>query len=140
MCRKNIRYISFSSIPVCLSSHGANHRSRGGIVRFGGYDTTKGLVDDTWEFDGTIWHKMTSLITTPPGRTNHAMAYDSVRKSVVLFSGVAAARLSAAADEPLQAGWIVMAGGATAAEALSPGDYVRNSVQHLGTVAFSVTP
>jgi len=26
----------------------------------------------------------------------------------------------------------------TAAEALSPGDYVRNSVQHLGTVAFSV--
>jgi len=53
---------------------------------------------------------------------------------------VAAARLSAAADEPLQAGWIVMAGGATAAEALSPGDYVRNSVQQLGTVAFSVVP
>jgi len=53
---------------------------------------------------------------------------------------VAAARLSAAAGEPLEAGWIVMAGGATAAEALSPGDYVRNSVQHLGTVAFSVAP
>ena len=53
---------------------------------------------------------------------------------------VAAARLSAAAGEPLQAGWIIMAGGATAAEALSPGDYVRNSVQHLGTVAFSVAP
>ena len=53
---------------------------------------------------------------------------------------VAAARLSAAANEPLQAGWIVMAGGATAAEALNPGDYVRNSVQHLGTVAFSVAP
>ncbi len=53
---------------------------------------------------------------------------------------VAAARLSTAAGEPLEAGWIVMAGGATAAEALSPGDYVRNSVQHLGTVAFSVAP
>ena len=53
---------------------------------------------------------------------------------------VAAARLSAAAGEPLEAGWIVMAGGATAAEALSPGDYVRNCVQHLGTVSFSVTP
>ena len=53
---------------------------------------------------------------------------------------VAAARLSAAAGEPLEAGWIVMAGGATAAEALSPGDYVRNCVQHLGTVAFSVAP
>ncbi len=53
---------------------------------------------------------------------------------------VAASRLSTAAGEPLQAGWIVMAGGATAAEALSPGDYVRNCVQHLGTVAFSVAP
>jgi 2-oxo-3-hexenedioate decarboxylase len=53
---------------------------------------------------------------------------------------VSAARLSAAAGEPLEAGWIIMAGGATAAEALSPGDYVRNCVQHLGTVAFSVAP
>ncbi len=51
---------------------------------------------------------------------------------------VAAARLSTAAGEPLQAGWIVMAGGATAAEALAVGDYVRNTVQHLGAVGFSV--
>lgn len=50
----------------------------------------------------------------------------------------AAARLSAEAGEPLQAGWVVMAGGATAAEALSVGDYVRNSVQNLGSVAFTV--
>ncbi len=53
---------------------------------------------------------------------------------------VAAARLSAAAGEVLQPGWIVMAGGATAAEALRPGIHVRNSVQDLGTVSFSVTP
>ena len=53
---------------------------------------------------------------------------------------VSAARLSAAAGEPLEAGWIIMAGGATAAEALSPDDYVRNCVQYLGTVAFSVAP
>ena len=52
---------------------------------------------------------------------------------------VAAARLSTAAGEPLEAGWIVMAGGATAAEALSVGDYVRNTVQLLGAVGFSVT-
>jgi 2-keto-4-pentenoate hydratase len=32
-----------------------------------------------------------------------------------------------------------MAGGATAAEALRPGVHVRNSVQGLGSVAFSVT-
>ena len=53
---------------------------------------------------------------------------------------VAGARLSAQAGEPLQAGWIVMAGGATAAEALKVGDYVRNAVQHLGPVAFAVGP
>ncbi len=32
-----------------------------------------------------------------------------------------------------------MAGGATAAEALKPGVFVRNTVQGLGSVAFSVT-
>lgn len=51
---------------------------------------------------------------------------------------VAAARLTAEAGETLEAGWIVMAGGATAAEALRPGVHVRNEVQNLGSVAFSV--
>ncbi len=51
---------------------------------------------------------------------------------------VAAARLSTGAGEPLEAGWIIMAGGATAAEALRPGLHVRNEVQELGSVAFSV--
>lgn len=51
---------------------------------------------------------------------------------------VAAARLAAQAREPLEAGDIVMAGGATAAEALAPGQYVRLVVQHLGRVEFMV--
>jgi 2-oxo-3-hexenedioate decarboxylase len=51
---------------------------------------------------------------------------------------VAAARFAAQADEPLQPGWIVTAGGATAAEALAPGTWVEHEVQHLGRVAFSV--
>ncbi|MGD9810555.1 MAG: 2-keto-4-pentenoate hydratase [Sphingobium sp.] len=55
-----------------------------------------------------------------------------------LRSLVAAARLAAAAGEPLQAGDIVMAGGATAAEALAVGNHVRLSVQRLGTVEFRV--
>jgi 2-oxo-3-hexenedioate decarboxylase len=42
--------------------------------------------------------------------------------------------------ERLEAGWIIMAGGATAAEALRPGLSVRNSVEHLGTVGFKVSP
>jgi len=51
----------------------------------------------------------------------------------------AAARFAAAAGQPLQAGWIVMAGGATAAEALKPGVTVRNSVQDLGFAGFKVS-
>ena len=55
-----------------------------------------------------------------------------------LRSLVAAARFAAAADEPLQPGWIVMAGGATAAEPLAAGDWVETEIQNLGRVAFSV--
>jgi 2-oxo-3-hexenedioate decarboxylase len=51
---------------------------------------------------------------------------------------VAAARLAARAGEPLQAGDVVMAGGATAAEALAPGQHVRLQVQKLGQVVFHV--
>lgn len=50
----------------------------------------------------------------------------------------AAARLSGEAGEPLEPGWIVMAGGATAAEALAPGMHVRLTVEDLGSVSFSV--
>lgn len=50
----------------------------------------------------------------------------------------AAARLSSEAGDPLEAGWIVMAGGATAAEALAPDTHVRLTVEDLGTVSFTV--
>jgi len=52
---------------------------------------------------------------------------------------VAAARLAAQAGEPLLAGDVIMAGGATAAEALAPGNHVRLSVQRLGRVEFRVS-
>lgn len=55
-----------------------------------------------------------------------------------LRSLVAAARLAADAGMTLKPGWIVMAGGATAAEALRPGVHVTNTVQHLGSVALTV--
>ena len=51
---------------------------------------------------------------------------------------VAAARLAEAAGEPLQAGDVIMAGGATAAEALAIGQTVRLEVQRLGRVEFKV--
>ena len=55
-----------------------------------------------------------------------------------LRSLVAAARLSAAAGEPLQAGWVVMAGGATPAEWIKPGQYVSVEMERLGVAGFHV--
>jgi 2-oxo-3-hexenedioate decarboxylase len=55
-----------------------------------------------------------------------------------LRSLVAAARLSALAGEPLQAGWIVMAGGATPAEWIKPGQYVSVDMEKLGSAGFHV--
>jgi 2-oxo-3-hexenedioate decarboxylase len=55
-----------------------------------------------------------------------------------LRSLVAAARFAAEADEPLQPGWIVMAGGASHAETLRPGLWVECEVQHLGRCGFTV--
>ena len=53
-----------------------------------------------------------------------------------LRSLVAAARLSEAAGEPLQAGWVVMAGGATPAEWLRPGQHVCIEMERLGRAGF----
>ncbi|OCC23729.1 4-oxalocrotonate decarboxylase [Croceicoccus estronivorus] len=50
----------------------------------------------------------------------------------------AASRLLAEQNLELEAGWILMAGGATAAQALMPGDHVRLQMQELGMVGFSV--
>ncbi len=56
-----------------------------------------------------------------------------------IHSLIEAARLAAAADEPLRAGDIVMAGGATAAVALTPGMNVRLVTKTLGNVQFRIT-
>ncbi|WP_246174553.1 2-keto-4-pentenoate hydratase [Bradyrhizobium paxllaeri] len=53
-----------------------------------------------------------------------------------LRSLVAAARLSDAAGEPLEAGWVVMAGGATPAEWVKPGQYVSVEMERLGGAGF----
>jgi len=55
-----------------------------------------------------------------------------------LRSLVAAARFADEANEPLLPGWIVMAGGASHAEALKPGLWVECEVQNLGRTGFSV--
>ena len=52
---------------------------------------------------------------------------------------VAAARLAGKALGGLKAGWIIMAGGITAAHPLTPGEHVRTVIQNLGAVSISVT-
>ncbi|HQV58354.1 MAG TPA: fumarylacetoacetate hydrolase family protein [Ilumatobacteraceae bacterium] len=56
-----------------------------------------------------------------------------------LRSLVEAARAAASAGLTLEPGWIVLAGGATAAEPLAVGSTYRVDVESLGSVAFSVT-
>lgn len=51
---------------------------------------------------------------------------------------VAASTMAAAAGEQLEPGWIVLAGGATAAVPLRSGQSIRITVERLGTVGFSV--
>ena len=55
-----------------------------------------------------------------------------------LRSLVAAARLSAQAGEPLRAGDVVMAGGATPAEWIRPGQHVSIEMERLGSAGFYV--
>lgn len=52
---------------------------------------------------------------------------------------VEATRMVTAAGMTLEAGWIVLAGGATAAVALQPGHSYRVTIERLGAVAFTVT-
>lgn len=56
-----------------------------------------------------------------------------------LRSLIAASRFAEEAGEPLKPGWIVMAGGATAAEALQPDSYVELEMENMGRVAFGVS-
>ncbi len=54
------------------------------LVLFGG-SSDGVLLNDTWEFDGTVWSEVTAA--GPTARTGHAMVFDPVRNVTVLFGG-----------------------------------------------------
>jgi hypothetical protein len=54
-------------------------------VLFGGLHGDPGL-DDTWEWDGTVWTRR-SPAQSPPARYGAALAFDSARGRAVLFGG-----------------------------------------------------
>lgn len=67
---------------------------RNRLVLFGGASANLGgdkwdLNNDTWEWDGNQWIKMTPK-ENPPGRMDHALAYDERRGVVVMFGGCGA--------------------------------------------------
>lgn len=64
---------------------------RGVTVLFGGENskviTDPVFLDDTWEYDGTVWRRITIDGPVPARRTRHAMCYDPVQRQVILFGG-----------------------------------------------------
>lgn len=59
---------------------------RGRAVLYGGYDPARGVLADTWEWDGNTWTQRAPA-TSPGQRSNHAMTYDPVRGRVLLYGG-----------------------------------------------------
>lgn len=56
------------------------------IILFGGSLVDGSNSNETWEFDGIEWRKLTPA-QSPPARNLVGMSYDSVRDRVVLFGG-----------------------------------------------------
>jgi hypothetical protein len=50
-------------------------------------------ANDTWEWDGTTWKKINSILT-PPARENGGLAFDPIRNEIVMFAGYAGSYLS----------------------------------------------
>jgi hypothetical protein len=64
-------------------------RRRGRTVLFGGVKSgfAGTLLQDTWEWNGSVWVNATPTTNNPPPRTSGAMAWDGTRNRVVLFGG-----------------------------------------------------
>src|SRR5262245_36115029 len=66
-------WTNITPAPVPRTQHAmAYDAGRRVTVLFGGYN--RGLLGDTWEWDGINW-KMRNPTTSPPARSGHALAY-----------------------------------------------------------------
>lgn len=79
---------TYNALPNNLAYAMAYDAARGRIVLFGGKNIFDEHNDETWEYDGMAWSKVTPTGPSPSARADHAMAYDAARKQVVLFGGV----------------------------------------------------
>jgi cysteine-rich repeat protein len=65
--------------------------SRGQLIFFGGFiEASPYYANDTWQWDGTNWTKLTPA-HAPPARGRAAIAYDPLRGNLVMFGGFGAA-------------------------------------------------
>ncbi len=55
------------------------------LVSFGGSNSVRGTLGDTWEWDGVRWQELSD--TAIGRRDHHVMAYDPSRSLTVLFGG-----------------------------------------------------
>ncbi|MCC7132135.1 MAG: hypothetical protein IT352_05790 [Gemmatimonadales bacterium] len=62
--------------------------ARGRVVMVGGADRNDSLATEVWEWDGERWHRVVPPLPGPGGRAHFALAYDAVRRQVVLFGGM----------------------------------------------------
>ena len=82
--------------PVAVSGPSARMQAalafdaaRGVAVLFGGStaDTPVRRFGDHWEWDGVMWRQPDIGSERPPARNAHGMAYDTVRREIVMFGG-----------------------------------------------------
>ena len=76
-------------VPSARYDHAmAYNPSTGKTYIFGGYDSINGQAfNDLWEWDGKTWAQVATAMQ-PPARTQAAMAYDPVRKSLIVYGGI----------------------------------------------------
>lgn len=82
--------IATATAPALMSGYGMAYDTvRHHIVLFGGLVSLfpNTLSAGLWEYDGAAWSLRNSGAASPPGRFDHAMAYDSARDRVVVFGG-----------------------------------------------------
>lgn len=90
-------------VPALSPSARSHHAmvfdsTRGKAVLFGGLISLAGAaLDDTWEWDGSLWLP-TSPLTPPPARTDHVLTFDRARGRTVLFGGASQQPAAALAD------------------------------------------
>ncbi|MCX5976760.1 MAG: hypothetical protein NTV33_08050, partial [Coprothermobacterota bacterium] len=79
---------SWSEPPARYNNAMAYDSQNGKVILFGG-SGSEGDLNDTWAYDyaADTWTNR-NPVSSPPARSNHAMAYDSQNGKVILFGGV----------------------------------------------------